>query len=140
MKTINLNTIYPFVTEDCYINVPDEVAELIAESEHAELAYWRKAFRNKAYFSLDRNDGIETEMLYPPLSADKEYEQKIMLRHLYSALNSLTEKQAKRIYAYFFLGLSKAEIARSEGVNESKIRKSINLALQKMEEYLKKFL
>jgi RNA polymerase sigma-70 factor (ECF subfamily) len=29
----------------------------------------------------------------------------------------LPEKQAKRIHAYFFLGMSKAEIARIEGVS-----------------------
>ena len=42
----------------------------------------------------------------------------------------LPDKQGKRIYAHFYLGMSKAEIVRQEGVAENAVRESINLGLQ----------
>jgi RNA polymerase sigma-70 factor (ECF subfamily) len=49
----------------------------------------------------------------------------------------LPDKQAKRIYAYFFLGMSKAAIAKAEGVRESTIWESIERGLRNIEKFLK---
>lgn len=53
------------------------------------------------------------------------------------AINSMPEKQAKRIYAHFFLGMSKAEIARIEGVSKSAVTHSIEQGLKSIEKFLK---
>ncbi len=59
---------------------------------------------------------------------------------LHAAIASLPDKQAKRIYAYFFLGMSKAAIATAEGVNKSQVTRSVSKALKKMETFLKEHL
>jgi len=60
MVKINLRKYYPnYYTTDCIIEVPDEVAALMDSCEHAEAADHLRRYRHKAYYSLDRGDGIE---------------------------------------------------------------------------------
>ena len=68
MKVINLRDIYPHYTQDCFVEVTDEVADLFSEFDHKEAAYRLRTYRHKAYYSLDRNDGIEHEALFVALS------------------------------------------------------------------------
>lgn len=67
------------------------------------------------------------------------YERKLTLAQLHAAVAALPDKQAKRINAFYFLGMSKAEIAKAEGVNKSQVSRSINKALNKLEKILKNF-
>lgn len=59
---------------------------------------------------------------------------------LHSAIASLPDKQAKRIYAHFFIGMSKTAIARAEGVSKVSVSESIERGLCSIEKFLKKFL
>lgn len=68
-------------------------------------------------YSLDADDGIERDVVLLVLSPEEIYSRKVNEQELYAAVSRLPEKQAKRIYAHFFLGISKAQIARIEGVN-----------------------
>ncbi|MBE6905082.1 MAG: sigma-70 family RNA polymerase sigma factor [Ruminococcaceae bacterium] len=138
MAKINLREYYPdFYTTDCIIEVPDEVATLMDSYEHAEAAYYLRRYRHKAYYSLDRGDGIERDILFVSLSPCEIYERKVTVEQLHAAISALPDKQAKRIYAYYFLGTSKSAIAKAEGVNESAIRDGINRGLRNIEKYLK---
>ena len=47
------------------------------------------------------------------------------MQELHAAIASLPDKQAKRIYAHFILGMTKQNIARAEGVNEKVVRVAI---------------
>ena len=76
MKVINLRDIYPHYTQDCFVEVTDEVADLFSEFDHKEAAYRLRTYRHKAYYSLDRNDGIEHEALFVALSPHELYERK----------------------------------------------------------------
>ncbi|EKC50411.1 RNA polymerase, sigma-24 subunit, partial [human gut metagenome] len=49
----------------------------------------------------------------------------------------LPDKQAKRIYAYYFLGLTESAIAKSEGVSVASVSESIQRGLRNMETFLK---
>lgn len=137
MKTINLRNYYPFYNTDIFIDIPDEVAAVLLEAERHEEAYRRRMYRHKAQYSLDRDDGIEHEICFLSLSPCEIYERKMTSEQLHAAITSLPDKQGKRIYAHYILGMSKAEIARAEGVSEKNIRKSINQALHNMEVFLK---
>ena len=53
---------------------------------------------------------------------------------------SLPDKQAKRIYAHFILGMTKQDIARAEGVHEKVVRVAIERGLRHLEKILKKSL
>lgn len=138
MVKINLREYYPdFYTTDCIIEVPDEVAALMNSYERAEAAYYLRRYRHKAYYSLDRGDGIEKDILFVSLSPGEIYERKVTTEQLHAAIASLTDKQAKRIYAHYILGISQADIARVEGVDARNVRKSIRKGLRNMEIFLK---
>jgi len=141
MAKINLRKHYPdFYTADCVIEVPDEVAALMDSYEHADVAYYLRRYRHKAYYSLDRGDGIERDILFVSLSPCEIYERKVTVEQLHAAIASLPDKQAKRIYAYYFLGMSKSVIARTEGVSKAVVGDAIDRGLKNMEKFLKKSL
>ena len=120
MTIVNLRDFYPFYITDSFIEVPDEVAAAMAE--------------------FDRKDGIEHPALFVALSPCELYERKVTKQELHAAIASLPDKQAKRIYAHFILGMSKTDIARAEGVNEKVVRLAIERGLRNMEKYLKNIL
>lgn len=137
MKRINLKDYYPFYQEDYFIDVSDDLVELFQRDTAKEATRKRKLRFHRAYYSLDRNDGIDKNIIYVSRSPEEIYERKLTREQLHAAMETLTDKQAKRIYAHFFLGLSKSEIARNEGVDCCHIARSIDLALKKIGQYLK---
>ncbi|MBW7571885.1 sigma factor-like helix-turn-helix DNA-binding protein [Caproiciproducens faecalis] len=141
MVKINLRKYYPdFYSTDCIIEVPDEVAALLGSSERAEAAYYLRRYRHKAYYSLDRGDGIEHDILFVSLSPCEIYERKVTVEQLHAAIAALPDKQAKRIYAHYFLGMSKSAIAKAEGVSKAVVGDAIDRGLENMEKFLKKSL
>ena len=58
-------------------------------------------------------------------------------QELHAAISSLPDKQAKRIYAHFILGMTKQDIARAEGVHEKVVRVAIERGLRRLEKILK---
>lgn len=137
---INLRDFYPFYTCDASIEVSEEIGAVLLESKREENNYLRRMYRHKAHYSLDRDDGIENSVLFVAMTPEELYERKVSMEQLYAAIATLPDKQAKRIYAHFFLGMSKTAIAKAEGVNESAIRKSLDRALRDIEIFLKKTL
>lgn len=137
MAKINLRDFYPFYNTDLFIDIPDEVNAALMEAERLERNYIRRRFYNKAYYSLDADDGIEKDILFVSLTPCEIYERKITAKQLQAAMASLPDKQGKRIYAHYILGISKLDIARAEGVNESAVRDSIERGLKNMEIFLK---
>ena len=138
MTKINLRDYYPdFYTGDCIIEVPDEVAVLMDSSERAEVADYLRTYRHKAFYSLDRSDGIENDILFISTSPCEIYERKVTIEQLHAAISALPDKQAKRIYAHYILGISQTDIALAEGVDTRNVRKSIRKGLRKMQFFLK---
>lgn len=140
MKKINLKDYYSHITVDTYIDIPDEVFNIFEEHRKAEQAYQSRIRYHKAYYSLDRGDGIEHSALFVSLSPDEIYERKLTNEQLHAAIATLPDKQAKRIYAHYFLGMSITTIAKAEGVNKSQVSRSINRGLTHLEKYLKNVL
>ncbi|RGE15782.1 sigma-70 family RNA polymerase sigma factor [Lachnospiraceae bacterium OF11-28] len=138
MAIINLRDYYPFYTSDYFMEVPEDVVEMFKEFDRKEAAYRLRTYRHKAYYSLDRNDGIEHEALFVAFSPYELYERKVTIQELYTAISRLPDKQAKRIYAHFILGLTKQDIARAEGVDEKVVRLAIERGLRNLEKILKK--
>lgn len=71
------------------------------------------------------------------VSPDELYERKVTMQELLAAIASLPDKQAKRVYAHFILGMTQTDIARVEGVSKMTVCYSIERALQTMEKFLK---
>lgn len=136
-KKINLKDYYSHITVDTYIDIPDEVFNIFEEYRKAEQAYQSRIRYHKAYYSLDRGDGIEHTALFVSLSPDEIYERKLTTEQLHAAIATLPDKQAKRIYAHYFLGMSKAAIAKAEGTSASSVKDAIRRGLCRLEKYLK---
>lgn len=80
-------------------------------------------------------DGIEHDILFISLSLEEIYERKITREQLHAAIATLSDKQAKRIYAYFFLDMSKTKIAQAEGVSKESVGESIRRGLLKIKRF-----
>ena len=138
MALINLRDFYPHHT-DCIVEVPDEVVAVLCQADRLEKNYMRCRYYNKAHYSLDVGDGIEQNALFPPLMPFEVCEQRLRVELLYTALDSLPDKQRRRVFAHYILGFSKAEIARIEDVSHKAVSLSITAGLRRLENFLKNF-
>ena len=132
MTIINLRDFYYWYTQDEYIEVSDDVAEALRASVRSEAAYTERARYNKAYYSLDADDGIEYSACLHELTPDEVLELKERFCRLWNALNCLPEIQGRRIDAHIILGISIKEIAEADGVHEESVRQSIKRGLERM--------
>lgn len=132
MKTINLRDLYPDVYKtDTFVEVTEEVLDVIQTAQRLEAAYERRMYRHKAHYSLDCGNGIEKAAVFRTATPEDILEEKQQER-LYAAVTALSEKQAKRIYAHFYLGMTPVEIAHAEGVDPSCVRRSIRNGLKRL--------
>ena len=140
MKTINLREYYPYYTTDVFVEVPDEVAELLRQYKLKEAADFLRTYRHRAFYSLDYHDGVEysaLELLYQPSSYEILERQRIT-ELLYQGLAALPEKQRNRIWAHYYLGMSKAAIAKAEGCHANSVKESIQRGLRQLKKFLEK--
>ena len=130
MKKVNLRDLYPDVYKnDHFVEVTEDVLETI------RAAYDRRMYRYKAHYSLDCDNGIENAILMKPQTPEMFLEEKQLREQLYAAVMALPEKQAKRIYARYYLGMRVSEIAVAEGVDSSRVRDSIRRGLKQLAKY-----
>ena len=139
MKEINLRDYYPHYTTDKIVEVPDEVFAILEDFRRQEESYQRSLRRYKAFYSLDADNGIEKGILFEQPSPFELLEQQRMIALLYQGLATLPEKQRQRIYAHYFLGMSKTAIARQEGCDPSSVRDSIKRGLVRLEKFFEDF-
>ena len=133
MIHINLRDFYPkYYHKDYYVQVPDEIAELLILFKRREQAAQRKIFWHKAHYSLDAYPTAERDALAQSPSAEEVCEASEEREQLFAAIMTLTEKQRSRLYAHFFLGMGYTQIAETEGTDESTVRESIQNALQQI--------
>lgn len=139
MREINLRDYYPHYTTDKFVEVPDEVLVILEDFRRQEESYQRSLRRYKAFYSLDADNGIEKGILFELPSPFELLEQQRMIALLYQGLATLPEKQRQRIYAHYFLGMSKTAIARQEGCDPSSVRDSIKRGLVRLEKFFEDF-
>ncbi|MBS6677378.1 MAG: sigma-70 family RNA polymerase sigma factor [Clostridiales bacterium] len=138
MKTINLRELYPDMYKtDTYVEVTEEVLEAIQAAQRMEATYERRLYRHKAHYSLDYGNGIEKATMTHAPTPEDIFEAKQQQEQLYAAVMSLPEKQAKRIYARFYLGMTPTEIADAEKVDVSCVRRSIRNGLKRLAKKLR---
>ena len=147
MQTVNLKKYYyPLFTKDTFVEVSDEVAEALLLMHREENNRIRKMYYHKAYFSLDREDGIENDALCgfekSPEEILMEQEEErfflLTLERLEEALSYLTPTQARRIRARYLSGMAIQEIVASEGESVSVVSESIRSGLKKLRTYFDK--
>ena len=139
MKKINLRDYYPYYTQDMIVEVPDEVAEVFITFERMENAYKQRTYYHRAFYTLDCSDGIEQSVVFRSLTPEEIYERKLTREQLHAAISSLPDKQAKRIYAHYILGISRAEIAKAEGVSKVAVTYSIQRGMRVLSRKIRGF-
>ncbi len=140
MAKINLRDFYPWYTHDEFVEVPDVIAaELLADRRYHK-SHAQRIRRNKAFYSLDAEDGIETAAVVK-MNGNPEAMLEIMDLHcrICRALNSLPARQGRRIEAHYIRGKSQQEIADAEGVDESAVRSAVKRGVRTMQNNLKEF-
>jgi RNA polymerase sigma-70 factor (ECF subfamily) len=137
--TINLRDYYPWYTKDEFIAVSEEVAAELAKDRRYEKAYRERVRANKAYYSLDADDGIETSAVIHSTD-DPAAVLGLKERHcrICRALNSLPDIQGRRVEAHYILGKSQTKIAEDEGVTKGSVSISITRGLAAMKKYINK--
>ena len=111
MTTINLRELYPWYTEDAFIEVSDEVAAFLEEDKRLQINYAQYIRDNRAFYSLDAGDGIEADALNLPEQPDEALERMELERLLKEGLAQLTPAQRRRVIAYIVGGLSQLQIS-----------------------------
>lgn len=137
MAIINLKDFYYWYTQDLFIEVSNDVANVFLTDLRYEAASRRKIYRNKAHFSLDCQDGLEFFACQHEPTPQELLERLEIFVRLWNALNSLPETQGRRVDACILLGKTFSEVAIAEGVRESSIRRSVKCGLKNMRSYLK---
>lgn len=140
MIEINLREFYPeCYRSDYFVEVPDEVAELLILLRRHEQSQRRRIYKHKAHYSLDIYENVERESMLKSPSAEEVFEQLAEQEQLYDAMMALTHKQRTRLYAYFFLNMSYSKIAKQEGVDATSVRESIQRAIRQLQKRIHLF-
>ena len=139
MKTINLRWIYPHYRHDEFVEVSDEVWEVMRQAQREMNNYERRKVYHRAYYSLDAYSWTENYALEHGRSPEEillEREERAahlrLLAALPEALAHATPTQARRVRAYYIAGISQPEISRREGVDSSKVSVAIRRGLRNM--------
>ena len=109
--------------------------DVIQTAQRLEAAYERRMYRHKAHYSLDCGNGIEKAAVFRTATPEDIFEEKQFQEQVYATVMKLPEKQAKRIYARYYLGMTVNEIAEVEGVDPSRVRDSIRRGLKQLGKY-----
>ncbi len=140
MIEINLREFYPeCYRSDYFVEVPDEVAELLILLRRHEQSQRRRIYKHRAHYSLDIYENVEREAILQSPTAEEIFEQLAEREQLQAAIMSLTERQRSRLYAHFFLNMSYTKIAQQEGVDVSAVRKSVQRALHQLRKRVELF-
>ena len=136
MQKINLRELYPDIYKtDTFLEVTDEVQAVFLADKRAEARYLRQMYNYKEHYSLDCDNGIEKAVVQHPPTPEEILEDKQLRDQLYAAVMQLPDKQAKWIYARYYLGMRVSEIATAEGVDQSRVRDSIRRGLKQLAKY-----
>ena len=147
MQIINLRRYYyPLVKEDTFVEVSDEVADLLLEMKREEDRIIRKISYHKAYYSLDCNDFIEyhafgwaqpsPEDIF--MEKEDETHHELMLRRLEDSVDILTPTQERRLRARYMDKKKFREIAADDGVSPPPVTKSVLTATAKLRKHFDK--
>ncbi len=119
MTTINLKDFYYWYTQDQFIEVSDEVAEVFVSDARHEMAYQRRLSRHKAQYSLDCDDGIEySACLHEPTPQELLERMELFIR-LWNALNSLPRSRAAGLMPTSFSERASRKLPRPRAYTRS---------------------
>ena len=123
------------IGEPEYAYVTKEVYEVLANSfrkeEHAREMMDRRYRIKDAYVEGETEEIAETM----DNSLEDEVIRQMDIEILRRAIDTLTELQKKRLYLYFFEGMSFRQIGKKLGVSDMAIRYSIEVSIKKIKKF-----
>ncbi len=145
MAIINLRKYYYSIyAKDTFIEVPDDVAEVLEEGRLIENRQDHKRSYYHVY-SIDCSPGIENHAVFLVMSPEDlmiqeidEATMELMLVRLAEALTQLSPIQARRLHARYALKKKYREIAADEGISHSCASESVSGAIKKLQRYFAK--
>lgn len=141
VKRIDLEKYYPYYNGGHYfVEVSDEIAELLEASQAAERAYRRKMRYHKVILLETVQDEQRWGSMHPLSGTTNSLDNVELRAALIEAFSSLTPLQARRALAYFVCRYTTAEIARREMVSESTIKSCIRGVRRKLANKLNNFI
>ena len=136
MATIHLKRYYRHLAEDITLEVPDEIAVTLSIGGRLGDSFQRRK-RDRGECSLDTTPGFEADVTPPPQNPAAYKEQRVGGAALSPAHHQLPPRHSPPATPHYILGISKADLARNEGVDERNIRSSIQKGLRNLEKSLK---
>lgn len=144
---INFKEKYPKLAKMLIIPVEKfiELAEVVNESVRNDMREdkrWERHHNEEGYY--EEISDYDEDRIAPlaikdqpldPVADSVEYS--IIREQLLAAMNNLNEQVRRRVYAYYYEGLSYREIAEREGVGDKTIRQSISGGTKKLKKFLK---
>ena len=121
-----------------------KMAEAINESllnDEREVRRWDRHHNAEGYYEEipDTDEDRVVPLTIKDVSMDPvgdAVEVNITNERLMSAIKQLKEIPRRRLYLYFFEGLTYREIAKKEGISDMSLRESINGAIKKLKKFL----
>ena len=111
---------------------------MFEQSRLDEQAQAKRRKRNGDIISLDTHPNVERYAVTPEAGTEEKTMNHIQNKALHQALQSIPHVQAKRLYLYYFSGMTLEEIAHMEGVSKVAIHKSIQLGKANLKKMLLK--
>ena len=139
MKYIDLRKEYPHL-DATYSEYPVsyKIDAMFEQCRLAEQALEKRKSRNGDVVSLDSEPGVEAHILEQASGPEEEAMKHIQNEGLYKAMRSIPRKQADRIYAYYFMGMTLEEIAAAEGTSAQAVYYSIQAGKKNLKKILEK--
>ena len=117
------------------VEVTPEVMQVLEETDRKLRSQGRQDRRHLD--SREYIDGVsDTTDIYPQEDIADLVIRMNRYNQLYAAMKTLTARQQRRVYLYYFAGLTYREIGEMEGVGFKTIHDSVNHAKQKMRKYI----
>jgi len=129
--------VFNFNSKEETVNVSKEVYDVFNSSELMDIKQMNERDRHYEHIELTDED-IYRNSFFKNESVEDIVEKKIISEKLQKAISSLSDIQRRRIIKYYFQEKTMEEIAKSEGKAVSSIKESLELAIQKLAEILKK--
>ena len=92
--------------------------------------------QSKIPYAFSFTGGSQRYAVTPEAGTEEKTMNHIQNKALYQALQSIPYVQAKRLYLYYFSGMTLEEIAHMEGVSKVAIHKSIQLGKANLKKIL----
>ena len=114
-----------------YVEVSTAVKELLEQSDR-QIRSQRRQDRRHLYREGYIDGLTDTTIAYPHEDFADLVTRKDRQKQLYSAMQMLSSIQRRRLYLYYFNGLSFRKIGEMEGVNHRSVARSVEQAVKKL--------